>query len=88
VSQKISPWRRVREIWDELDHAQWRLLEIRTGVPLTPRSIRIAEIADLETALAQSEHHPTQPAATGPRPRGVKGGQGVRGRGAPAECRK
>jgi hypothetical protein len=44
--------RRLREISAELDDAQLRLLELRTGIPLTPRSRREAEVADLEAAFA------------------------------------
>jgi hypothetical protein len=29
--------RRIREVWAELDYAQRRLLEIRTGLPLGAR---------------------------------------------------
>lgn len=58
MSQRSTPWRRIREIWAELDYAQRRLLEIRTGVPLTARSIRAAEIAELETAFANSDPQP------------------------------
>jgi hypothetical protein len=88
VSRKISPWRRVREIWEELDDAQRRLLEIHTGVPLTARSIRIAEIADLETAFAQGDPDPEQPTATSSGPHSAKGDRSVRARGAHAECRE
>ena len=39
--------RRVTQIWDELDHAQRRLLEIQTGVPeLTRRERRRIDKAD------------------------------------------
>ena len=69
MSQTLfSPWRRIREIWAELDYAQRRLLEIRTGVPLTARSIRAAEIADLETAFARDRPSPTAPTTAAPRP--------------------
>ena len=64
---QFSRWRRIREIWAELDDAQRRLLEIRTGVPLTARSIRAAEIADLEIAFALSHPGPTRPTAAAPR---------------------
>ena len=43
--------RHVREIAAELDYAQRRLLEIRTGIPLTPETERAlvrSEIARLE----------------------------------------
>jgi hypothetical protein len=31
---------RARQIWDELDYAQRRVFELRTGVPLAPRPPR------------------------------------------------
>ncbi|HUA43923.1 MAG TPA: hypothetical protein VMA77_01770 [Solirubrobacteraceae bacterium] len=46
---------RLREIAAEIDFAQRRLLEIRTGIPLTPeteRALARAEIARLETLYA------------------------------------
>ena len=36
---------RVRQIWSELDYAQRRLFEIRTGVPVVDRDQRPGTIA-------------------------------------------
>jgi hypothetical protein len=50
--------RHVREIAAELDYAQRRLLEIRTGIPLRPETERAlvrSEIARLEALYAQPE---------------------------------
>lgn len=44
--------RRIREIWSELGYAQRRMFEIRTGVPVTARSIRDAQVAELEAAFS------------------------------------
>ncbi len=47
--------RRVAEIWAELDYAQRRMLELRTGQVLTPetaRRVARAEIADLDLLYA------------------------------------
>lgn len=40
--------RRARETWAELDHAQRRLLEIRTGQPLTDTPRPTVSVAELE----------------------------------------
>ena len=42
---------RAHEIWTELDDAQRRLFEIRTGVPVTARSRRAGQISSLEDAF-------------------------------------
>ena len=42
---------RVRRVWAELDYAQRRLFEIRTGVPVLARSRQIDE---LEALYAES----------------------------------
>jgi hypothetical protein len=50
--------RHVHEIAAELDFAQRRLLEIRTGIPLTPETERAlvrSEIARLEASYAQPD---------------------------------
>jgi hypothetical protein len=44
---------RVREIMSEIDYAQRRLLEIRTGIPMTQRSHR-HEIAALESVWSRN----------------------------------
>jgi hypothetical protein len=49
---------RLQQIAAELDYAQRRLLELRTGVPFTPeteRALARAEIAGLEALYAESE---------------------------------
>jgi hypothetical protein len=59
--------RHVRGIAAELDYAQRRLLEIRTGIPLTPeteRELVRSEIARLEALHAQPEAG-TEPACDG-----------------------
>jgi hypothetical protein len=38
----------IRKAWSDMDHAQRRLFELRTGVPVTARSRRAAEVAELE----------------------------------------
>lgn len=40
TQKKISLFSRVHEIWTELDYAQRRLFELRTGVPVTVRAHR------------------------------------------------
>ena len=52
--RKSNLFSRVHEVWTEMDHAQRRLFEIRTGVPATARSRRAAEISGLEDAYAAS----------------------------------
>ena len=49
---------RLREIAAEIDYAQRRLLELRTGVAFTPeteRALARAEVAELEALYAHSE---------------------------------
>ncbi len=49
VTQMIG---RVKELWAELDYAQLRLLEIRTGVPMLPcKQPKIATSIDELEAL-------------------------------------
>lgn len=60
--------RHVREIAAELDYAQRRLLEIRTGISLTPETERArvrSEIARLEALYAQPPT-PARPSAPSP----------------------
>jgi hypothetical protein len=48
----------VRAIAAQIDYAERRLLELRTGIPLTPeteRALARAEIARLEAAYAHSD---------------------------------
>lgn len=47
---------RLKELWAELDYAQRRLLEVRTGVPMLPpeRPRSAASIEDLEALYARS----------------------------------
>jgi hypothetical protein len=52
--------KRVRRVWAELDYAQQRLFEIRTGVPVTGRSRAAASPAELE-ALHALERHAARP---------------------------
>jgi hypothetical protein len=45
--------KRIKEIWSDLDYAQRRAFEIRTGVPVIERRARIARSAeDLERLYA------------------------------------
>ncbi|MGH2886082.1 MAG: hypothetical protein ACRDPA_25865 [Solirubrobacteraceae bacterium] len=45
--------KRVKEIWSDLDYAQRRAFEIRTGIPVIERRARIARSAeDLERLYA------------------------------------
>jgi hypothetical protein len=37
TNAKTTTFGRIREIWSEINYAQRRLTEIRTGVPLTTR---------------------------------------------------
>lgn len=37
TSTKTSAFGRIREMWNDINYAQRRLTEIRTGVPLTTR---------------------------------------------------
>jgi hypothetical protein len=37
TNTKTTAFGRIREIWSEINYAQRRLTEIRTGVPLTTR---------------------------------------------------
>jgi hypothetical protein len=46
--KKTSLLNRAHEIWSELDDAQRRLFEIRTGVPVTGRSRRVREARTLK----------------------------------------
>lgn len=46
--KKTSLLSRAHEIWTELDDAQRRLFEIRTGVPVTGRSRRVGETHTLK----------------------------------------
>ncbi len=58
ISRVRRTLRHVREIAAELDYAQRRLLEIRTGIPLTPETERAlvrSEIARLEALYAQPD---------------------------------
>jgi hypothetical protein len=41
----------IRKAWSEMDEAQRRLFEIRTGIPVTARSRRAAEVAELEDSF-------------------------------------
>lgn len=43
---------RFSQIWAELDHAQTRLLEIRTGLELSPRTPSKCNIVHLEALYA------------------------------------
>ena len=44
--------RRLAQIWTEMDYAQRRLFEIRTGVPAPTRP---ASVAELEAIYARGE---------------------------------
>ncbi len=52
--------RSFKNVWNELDYAQRRLLEIRTGVPVTGtrRSRRSSTVQDLDALYAQPAHDP------------------------------
>jgi hypothetical protein len=50
--------RRLREIAAEIDYAQTRMLEIRTGLPLTPEvdeALARVQIARLEALYARTD---------------------------------
>jgi BMFP domain-containing protein YqiC len=50
--------RQVKHVWDELDYAQRRMFEVRTGIPVTPegeRALARAEITKLEAVLATED---------------------------------
>ena len=50
---------RVKEIWDELDYAQRRSLEITTGIPSLTRQKRPTtgvSVSDLESLYALEDH--------------------------------
>jgi hypothetical protein len=54
--------RRIKHSWAEMDYAQRRLFEIRTGIPMTPEGTRAqarAESHELEVAFAH-EHRAEQ----------------------------
>ncbi len=58
ISRARRILRHLREIAAELDYAQRRVLEIRTGIPFTPeteRALARSEIARLEALYAQSD---------------------------------
>jgi hypothetical protein len=64
--------RRIKHTWGELDYAQRRLFEIRTGIPVTPEGERAqarAETRELEVLFAR-EHPDAQvtPAQVTPAP--------------------
>jgi hypothetical protein len=49
---------RLRQIAAEIDYAQRRMLELRTGIPFTPeteRAVARAEVAGLEALYAQPD---------------------------------
>lgn len=46
-------FRSIRKVWNEMDNAQRRLFEIRTGVPVTAQTRRATEIAELERTFAR-----------------------------------
>ena len=61
--------RRIRHTWNELDYAQRRLLEIRTGIPMTPQGERAqarAESRELEVLFARE--HPEAQLMPAPEP--------------------
>jgi hypothetical protein len=50
--------RRIKHSWAEMDYAQRRLFEVRTGIPMTPEGTRVQARADsheLEVLFAR-EH--------------------------------
>ena len=61
--------RRTKKIWAELDYAQRRLLEIQTGIPMTPEAQRAqarAESHELEVLFTRE--HPEEQVASAPAP--------------------
>ena len=53
--------RRINQTWSELDYAQRRLFEVRTGIPVTPEGARAqarAEAHELEVLFARE--HPDE----------------------------
>jgi hypothetical protein len=80
--------RRIKQTWSELDHAQRRLFEVRTGIPVTPEGERAqarAESRELELLFAREQRearersvareHPEERGAPAPAP--VAHAQGV-----------
>ena len=47
---------RVRRAWADIDYAQQRLFEIRTGVPVTRRSGTAGSATELDTFDALERH--------------------------------
>ncbi len=61
--------RRIKQTWNELDYAQRRLFEVRTGIPATPEGERAqarAESRELEVLFARE--HPDERVAPAPTP--------------------
>ena len=53
--------RRIKQNWAEMDYAQRRMFEIRTGIPVTPEGTRVqarAESHELEVLFARE--HPAE----------------------------
>jgi hypothetical protein len=58
ISRVRRVLRQLREVAAELDYTERRLLEIRTGIPLTAeteRALARTEIAELEALYARSD---------------------------------
>jgi hypothetical protein len=49
-ASRIIRW--LRETWDEMDYAQRRLIELRTGVPSLPVPSVRSEVGELEALYA------------------------------------
>jgi hypothetical protein len=53
-------WQKIKRVWAELDYAQQRLFEIRTGIPVTGRTRSLSSVEELE-ALYALERHAARP---------------------------
>jgi hypothetical protein len=58
IASKIIPW--LRETWAEMDYAQRRMIELRTGVPLLRMPPAHTEIDQLEAIYALPSREPDQ----------------------------
>jgi hypothetical protein len=55
-ASRISAW--LRETWDEMDYAQRRLIELRTGVPMLRVPSLRSEVDELEDLYALPSRDP------------------------------
>ena len=61
--------RRIKRTWAEIDYAERRLLEIRTGIPMTPTGERAqARVESHELELLLAREHPEEQLVSAPAP--------------------